>query len=103
MITVSDKGKNIIGAGFFTYTKYQGLYSVAAYDKKFFNKPLGHAIQMRIIETLKDKNVKWYEIGQKCSNIDRHKATNKEFSISHFKEGFATYVIAREHLIIDFS
>jgi len=103
LITVSDKYENLVGAGFFTYSKYQGLYCVAAYERDLFNKPLGHAIQMKIIETLKDKGVVWYEIGQKHLNIDRSQATDKELSISHFKEGFATHVIARQHLLVDFS
>jgi lipid II:glycine glycyltransferase (peptidoglycan interpeptide bridge formation enzyme) len=74
---------------------------VGAYKRSLFDKPIGHAIQTKAIETLKKNGILWYEIGQKHLKIDRIPATDKELSISHFKKGFATNVIARQHLTVN--
>jgi FemAB family protein len=100
LVTVSNDQDQMVGAGLFTYSSYQGLYCVGAYKRELFDKPLGHAVQMKAIETLRRKGLYWYEIGQKHLKIDRVPATDKELSISHFKEGFSTQVIARQHLIV---
>jgi FemAB family protein len=101
LITVSNAQGQMVGAGLFTHSAYQGLYCVGAYKRDLFDKPLGHAVQMKAIEALKRKGLHWYEIGQKHLKIDRLSATDKELSISHFKEGFSTQTIARQHLIVN--
>ncbi len=101
LVTVSDTQDQMIGAGLFTYSNYQGYYCVGVYKRELFDKPLGHAVQMKAIETLKKNGVSWYEIGQKYLKIDKIPATDKELSITHFKEGFCTHVIARQHLIVN--
>ena len=74
---------------------------MGVYTRELFDKPLGHAVQMKAIETFKKNGLKWYEIGQKHLKIDKIPATEKELSISHFKEGFATHIVARQHLVVD--
>jgi FemAB family protein len=102
LVTVSSDSEDLVGAGLFSYSRSQGLYFVGAYKRELFDKPIGHPVQLKAIETLKKKGVLWYEIGQKHLNIDRTQPTEKELSISHFKEGFSTHVIARQHLIVNF-
>jgi FemAB family protein len=101
LVTVSDTQDQMVGAGLFTYSSYQGLYCVGTYKRNLFDKSIGHAVQTKAIETLKKNGILWYEIGQKHLKIDRIPATNKELSISHFKKGFATNVIARQHLTVN--
>ncbi len=101
LITASDDSKDLVGAGLFTFSHFHGLYCVGVHKRELFDKPIGHPIQLKAIETLKKKSVTWYEIGQKHLNIDRTNPTEKELSISHFKEGFCTHVIARQHLTIN--
>jgi FemAB family protein len=101
IVTVSDEDNVLIGVGLFTYSRYSSLYCVGAYKRELFDKPLGHAVQMKAIETFKNNGLKWYEIGQKHLKIDKIPATEKELSISHFKEGFATHIVARQHLVVD--
>jgi FemAB family protein len=101
LITVSDVQDQMVGAGLFTYSNYQGLYCVGVYKRELFDKPLGHAVQMKAMETFKNKGLLWYEIGQKHLKIDKISATDKELSITHFKEGFCTHVVARQHLIVN--
>ncbi len=101
LVTVSDDKSNMVGAGLFTYTQDIGTYSVGAYRRELFDKPIGHPVQMKAIETLKNKGCKWYEIGQKHCQLDRIRPTEKELSISHFKEGFATSISPRIHLTVE--
>ncbi len=94
LVTVRDK-EVLIGAGFFNYTRDMGMYSVAAYKRELFDRPIGHAVQMIAIEKLKELGCSTYHLGQKATvGI----STDKELSISHFKEGFGGYVYAQPHL-----
>ena len=101
MVTASDLKDKIVGAGLFNCSTKIGYYESGAYQRELFDKPLAHPIQMKAIETLKKKGFNWYEIGQKYLRIDKISPTEKELSISHFKEGFATNVIARQHLSVN--
>ena len=102
LVTVMD-GSILIGAGLFTYTKYMGSYSVGAYKRELFDKPIGHGVQMKAIKALKERGCQVYHIGQKMSFLDQNVPTEKELSISYFKEGFAGYVFARPHLEVNLS
>lgn len=95
------KGENniLVGAGLFTYSRDNGFYSVGAYKRDLSDKPLGHVVQMKAIETFKKNGVKWYEIGLKHLLIDKIPPTKKQLTLTHFREGFATHVAARQHLI----
>ena len=99
VVTVTDKKDLLVGAGLFTYTKDLGRYSVGVY--RLENDSLGHVVQMKSIETFKKKSIGWYEMGEKYLNIDKIPPTEKELSISFFLEGFATDVLARQHLVIN--
>ena len=100
LITVRDENI-LIGAGLFTYTKDMGSYSVGVYKRELFDKPIGHGVQMKAIEALKEKGCKTYHVGQKMTLLDENVPTDKELSISHFKEGFSGYIYAQPHLEVD--
>ncbi len=102
LVTASDDKNCLVGAGLFAYSENLAEYMSAAYKRELFNKPFSHAVQMKAIETLKNKKIKWYELGQKYLAIDKNKnpATKKELSIVHFKEAFATHTLARQFLTI---
>lgn len=101
LVTASDDKNCLVGAGLFAYSENLAEYMSAAY-KRELNTSCSHAVQMKAIETLKNKDLKWYELGQKYLTIDKNKnpATKKELSIVHFKEAFATHTLARQFLII---
>lgn len=103
IVSVTGEDDVMVGAGLFTYSRDSGFYSVGAYERKLSDQPLGHAIQMRAIETFKKNGVKLYEIGLKRLKVDKKTPSEKELSLTHFKEGFATHVAARQHLIVDFN
>jgi FemAB family protein len=100
MVTVKNNGV-LIGGGLFTYTKTMGIYAVGAYKRELFDKPIGHGVQMKAIEFLKEKGCLWYEIGQRYYLVDKTKPTEKELSISYFKEGFATHRFVKPHCIVN--
>jgi FemAB family protein len=99
IITVTDKKGLLVGAGLFTYSKNLARYSVGVYKLEYDS--IGHVAQMKAIETLKTKGIDWYEMGSKYLNTDKISPTEKELSISFFLEGFATNVMARQHLLIN--
>lgn len=80
----------MVGAGYFDFVKDEGSYSVGVYDRKLFDKPLGHVIQYRAIEEMKKLGIRWYKIGCRPYHFDG--ASQKELSIADFKQGFATHL-----------
>ena len=100
LVTVRD-GNLLIGAGFFNFSRDIGAYSVGAYKRDLFDKPIGHAVQMIAINQLKDLGCKTYILGQKAVALSSSISSKKEASISHFKEGFAGHVFAQPHLEIN--
>lgn len=100
LVTVKDNG-NLIGAALFTYTKDFASYSVSVFKRELFDKPIGHGVQIKAIEFLKEKGCKTYHIGQKVTLLDRIKPTEKELSISHFKDGFSGYTYIQPHLEVN--
>src|SRR5450830_1103706 len=94
-----DGSSTLIGGAFFQNTKDEGYYAVAAYDRNLFDKPIGHVLQMRAIQLMKDKNIKWYRIGERMFPSDIPKPSDKQISISNFKQGFATHLIPKFSLM----
>ena len=87
--------QRLVGAGLFVYTATEGLYGVGAYDRTLFDKPLGHAVQQRAIETLKGLGLCWYQIGERHYRQSPHGPSDKEVTISEFKQGFASHLFCR--------
>ena len=102
IVTVTGEDDVMVGAGLFTYSRDSGFYSVGAYERELSDQPLGHVVQMKAIETFKKNGVEWYEIGLKRLKLDKKTPTDKELALTHFTEGFATHVAARQHLTVDF-
>jgi FemAB family protein len=87
----NGEGK-MVGGGFFSTTRDEGVYGVGAYDRSLFEKPLGHVVQFRAIELMKHRKLRWYKIGQRFYPYERPPATDKELAIAEFKQGFATHL-----------
>lgn len=85
----------MVGAGFFQITRDEGIYAVAAYDRELFPKPLGHVVQQRAIEAMKQHGLRHYRIGERFYPSYIPKPTEKELSISLFKQGFAGLTLPR--------
>lgn len=87
----NDLSRELIGAGYFTVSSYEGVYSVGAYDRSLFDQPVSHIVQLRAIEELKKRGCHWYYIGRCYFPGDSPLPTKKALSISLFKSGFANH------------
>jgi FemAB family protein len=92
LVYLRDSGRRMVGGGFFAITRDEGVYGVGAYDRSLFDKPLGHVVQYRAIELMKSRKLRWYKIGQRHYPSEQPVASDKEISISEFKQGFATHL-----------
>jgi FemAB family protein len=92
LITLRDGNHNLVGGGFFYYTRDHGSYATAAYDRSLFDKPLGHLTQWLAIKELKRLGVKLYTIGWLPFENSLPKPSKKDFSIGLFKSGFSDTV-----------
>lgn len=94
-VRLRDKTDRMVGAGLFHVTRDEGLYAVGAYDRKLFDQPLGHVVQFHAIEEMKRRGVRWYRLGARVYPGNAPSPTQKELSISDFKQGFASHLFPR--------
>lgn len=90
LITLRDSKDVMVGGGLFYNSKDEGCYSAGAYNRELFEHPLGHVVQMEAISYMKEKGLKWHKIGARPYIGDSISPSEKEISIGHFKEGFAS-------------
>jgi FemAB family protein len=98
LVCLRDFNGNLVGGGFFLYSSTECFYSVGVYDRSLFSEPLGHIVQFVAIEEMKKLNIPWYKLGVRNFQNYIPKPTDKEISISEFKEGFASLVAHRYSL-----
>jgi FemAB family protein len=89
---LNEKGGMEAG-GFFNNSRDEGMYAVAAYNRDLFDKPLGHIIQYKAIQELKNRGVRWHKLGLKPLISDHPKPSEKEINIGDFKQGFASHLL----------
>ncbi|HTA63886.1 MAG TPA: FemAB family protein [Xanthomonadaceae bacterium] len=94
-VCLRDDVGRMVGGGLFHVTPSEGLYAVAAYDRALFDKPLGHVVQFHAIQEMKRRGVRWYKLGACVYPTDTPSPSEKEMSISHFKQGFASHLFPR--------
>lgn len=101
VISLRDKvSTKLVGMALYTATPQTGYYAVAAYDRKRFDRPVGHVAQAVAMEYMKSKGVRWYEIGERSYPGDLG-VNDKLINIGKYKEGFATHIFPRIHMILD--
>ncbi len=98
VVMLYDDRDELIGASLYSTTGSAGLYSVAAYRRDLFDKPVGHVSQWLAIKYMKELGMRWYYVGKRAYFGDWNQPSKKEVSIGHFKEGFATNIFLRLHL-----
>lgn len=98
VILLHDKEDRLIGASLYSTTGSMGSYSVAAYRRELFDQPIGHMSQWMAIKHMKELGIEWYYVGRRAYPNDWDHPTEKEVSIGHFKEGFATNIYLKMHM-----
>jgi FemAB family protein len=92
LVYISDRQSGLmVGGGFFHSTRDECYYAVGAYDRSMFDKPLGHVVQYRAMQEMKDRNIKWYKLGDRPYPEAYGGERSKEITIADFKQGFATH------------
>lgn len=89
-VYLRDNSGFCVGGALFHHSRTEGLYAVGAYDRTLHDKPLGHLVQMAAIAEMQRLGLKWYYLG-----LRPYVASDKELSIAHFKEGWATHIFPR--------
>ena len=101
LVFIRDKATGqLAGSALFNTTPQSGLYSVAAYDRSRFSKPVGHIVQAVAMEQMRRKGIRWYEIGDRYYPSDSG-AYEKMVDIGHYKEGFATHFFPKMFVRLD--
>ena len=95
LVYLRNQMGQMVGGGFFSTSRDEGQYSVGAYDRSLFDKPLGHVVQYRAIEEMRGRGIRWYKLGARPYLSDIPIPTDKEMSISDFKQGFASHIFPR--------
>jgi FemAB family protein len=94
-VYLRDVQGRMVGGGLFHVTVHEGLYAIGAYDRSLFGKPLGHVVQYHAIEEMKRRGVRWYKLGVRCYSSEKPEPSEKEVSISNFKQGFSSHLFPR--------
>ncbi len=94
-VCLRDDAGRMVGGGLFHVTEHEGLYAVGAYDRSLFDKPLGHVVQYHAIEEMKSRGLRWYKLGARVYSGDTPSPSDKEITISNFKQGFASHLFPR--------
>lgn len=100
LVALRDADRALVGAALFATTRDEALYAVGAYDRALFDRPVGHLAQAVAIEHMKALGLGSYRLGARPYPGDVPPPTEKELSIAHFKEGFASGTCARLTLTV---
>lgn len=98
LVWLENDAGEMVGGGYFAFTDSEGFYSVGAYDRSLFDKPLGHVVQFRAIEECKKRGMRWFKLGLRHYANDIPPPTEKQISIADFKHGFASHVFPQFRL-----
>lgn len=84
---LSEDGKICAGA-IFIYSADELYYNSSAYDKNYQNH--SETIQYIAIKYARERGVRWYRVGERFYKAEQYPRTQKEITISQFKEKFAS-------------
>ena len=93
IVKLIDLNGEFVGESLFEHSRDEGLYSVGVYNRNLFDEPVSHIVQWKAIEHMISLGLRRYKIGQRFYSgrtLNLNQPTEKEISISYFKEGFAT-------------
>jgi FemAB family protein len=100
LIALFDSNGELIGGGYFNYTRDEAFYSVGVYKRELFDQPLGHFVQFLAISFMKDLGIRQYFVGKRHYKSDIPSPEEKLLNISSFKNGFATHLDMEAHHIL---
>jgi FemAB family protein len=103
LIGLLNNSQELVGAGYFICSPNEIVYSVGAYRRSLFKKPLGHIVQWTLLKRMFNSDLSWYRLGVLDYLASAVQPTAKQISISKFKQGFATHTFPEyriEHKVL---
>jgi len=100
LVVLFDSNQELIGGGYFNYTRDEVFYSVGVYKRELFDQPLGHLVQFLAISFMKELGIRQYFLGRRHYKSDIPSPEEKLLNISGFKHGFATHLDMEVHHIL---
>lgn len=97
LVVLRDSSGGMVGGGLFHMSRSEGLYFVGVYERTLFDLPLGHVVQMKAIEYMKQRGLQWYKVGERFYPGTFEGITEKQLNIARFQEGFATHMYVQLH------
>ncbi len=97
LVVLYDFSHELIGGGYFNYTRDEAFYSVGVYKRELFDQPLGHLVQFLAITFMKELGIRQYCLGKRYYKSDSPMPDDKLLNISGFKHGFATHLDMEVH------
>lgn len=96
-----DKDQQLVGAAIFSWGAKIAHYGTGVYRRELFDQyALGHVVQSVAIDYMYSHDIQWYCIGGFPLLCDAPKPTDKEISIGHFKQGFATDIMITNMILM---
>lgn len=91
LVTVSQGGSSsVLSYSLFENSDFNCLYSTGVYDRQYRQLPLGHIAIFKAIEHAKYLGLESLILGELMEvETSQHQ---KDYSISHFKAGFSTFI-----------
>jgi lipid II:glycine glycyltransferase (peptidoglycan interpeptide bridge formation enzyme) len=98
-VYLRDQQDKLIGAALFVHNQSKANYFTGVYDRQLFDQPLGHLVQWEAILEMQRRGIGVYRIGERLfSGLIPH-PSEKELSISLFKEGFTNKITPVSFLV----
>ena len=91
-VYLRDEEKKLIGAALFAHNQDVANYFTGVYDRRLFDQPVGHLVQWEAILEMQRRRIRLYRIGERFYSGQMPVPSDKDLTISLFKEGFATKI-----------
>lgn len=97
-VSLNTEG-GLLGGTYVTCSNTEGIYGIGVYRKYPNALPVSPVLQHKVISELRDRKLLWYKLGIRHFAGDYVAPTEKEESISFYKEGFATHILPKYQLL----
>ena len=91
-VYLRDKENRLIGAALFAHNQSAANYFTGVYDRHLFDQPVAHLVQWEAILEMQRRRIRLYRIGERLYSGQMPTPSEKELTISFFKEGFASKI-----------
>jgi hypothetical protein len=93
VLILGSMNDRLVAATYMFHNTDYSLYGTGVYDRELFDKPISHSCVFHSLMALKDRGIKWCDLGNVYlpPNVDK-----KEKNIALFKKGFTKSVMVND-------